>query len=73
MIISIIQIVISILLVIVILLQERGSGAGGLFGGSEGGAYQQRRGMEKGIFGFTIILVVAYAGLAVYSLIAPTL
>ncbi len=50
-----VQIVISVLLVTVILLQVRGQG-GGLFGAAEG-SYRTRRGLEKALFQFTILLV----------------
>jgi protein translocase SecG subunit len=69
-IISIAQIVISVLLMILILLQERDSDMSGfLSGGSAGGGfYQQRRGLEKVMFYATIILVFVFAGLALASL-----
>lgn len=63
------QIIISIVVIILILLQERTSGLSGVFGGSEGGAYQTRRGFEKIIFVSTIVLVVAFATLSLVSLI----
>lgn len=70
--ISIIQVVISVLVIIMILMQERSSagGLGGLMGGSgDSGFYQTRRGLEKFLFWGTIILIVAFAGLALLSLI----
>ncbi len=69
MIIPILQIAISIALVVLILLQERSGGLSGLLGG-EGGAgfYQARRGLEKMIFTATIILAVAFVGLAIFGL-----
>lgn len=68
-IISIAQIAVSILVIVLILVQERSSGAGGLFGGGTDHAYQARRGLEKSIFIATIILVVAFAALALFNLI----
>jgi len=64
MIISILQIIISVILIILILLQERGSGLSGIFGGSGEGFYQTRRGLEKIIFITTIVLIVFLAGLS---------
>jgi protein translocase SecG subunit len=66
--IAIIQIILSVLIITLILLQERSSGMSGLMGGSGEGYYQARRGMEKLIFYSTIILSVAFVGLAVYQL-----
>ena len=69
-IIAIAQIAVSVLLIILILLQERHAGAGGLFGGGGGEhVYQTRRGLERVVFVVTIILVAAFAGLAILNLI----
>ncbi len=62
---AIIQIVISILLVVTILVQVRGQG-GGLFGSSEG-SFRTRRGIDKSLFQFTIILVVAFILVSIQS------
>lgn len=64
MIISILQIIISVILIVLILFQERGSGLSGIFGGSGEGFYQTRRGLEKIIFIATIVLIVFLAGLS---------
>jgi protein translocase SecG subunit len=72
MIIAIIQIILSVVIITLILLQERSSGMSGLLGGDGGGYYQARRGMEKLIFYATIVLSVAFVGLAVYQLFAQT-
>ena len=66
--IAIAQIIVSIVLIILILLQEKSSGLSGVFGG-DGGFYQTKRGLEKIIFIATIILSVAFAGLALMSLL----
>lgn len=65
-IIEISQITVSILLIILILLQARGVGLGSTFGG-EGNFYFTKRGVEKTIFTLTIILAIAFMGLALYS------
>ena len=63
------QITVSVLLIILILLQERASGLSGILGGgTEGGLYQTRRGLEKFIFGSTIVLAIVFAGLALADL-----
>ena len=62
---AIVQIVISILLVVTILVQVRGQG-GGLFGSSEG-SFRTRRGIDKSLFQFTILLVVAFILVSIQS------
>lgn len=59
---SIIQIIVSILLIIGVLLQQRGGGLSGIFGGA-GDVYRTKRGMEKTIFISTIILVIIFLSL----------
>lgn len=67
---SIGQIVSSIIIAILILLQEKSSGGMGLFGGDAGpGFYQVRRGLEKFIFISTIVFIVIFAGLALAQLV----
>jgi len=65
---NIAQLVVSVLVIVLILLQERESGVSGLFGGSEGGFYQTRRGLEKTIFIATLVLVAAFAILSLLNL-----
>jgi protein translocase SecG subunit len=72
MIIAITQIILSVAIITLILLQERSSGMSGLLGGDGGGYYQARRGMEKIVFYGTIILSVAFVGLAIYQLFIQT-
>ena len=61
-------IVLAVLLITSILLQQRGSGLGGVFGG-EGNAFQTRRGVERYLFVFTIVIVVLFLGVAVANLL----
>lgn len=61
--INIFQILISILLIAVILLQQRGSGLSPVFGGG-GSVYRTRRGLEKFIFGATIVLSILFLATA---------
>ena len=69
MLLSIAQIIISVLLITTILLQQRGSGLSGAFGGSGGGAYYQKRGMEKVLFRSTIVLAVLFISVAFLNLL----
>jgi protein translocase SecG subunit len=59
-IISVVQIVISLLVVAAILLQQRGAGLSGAFGGSGDGSYHTKRGLEKIFFVSTIILGIIF-------------
>jgi preprotein translocase subunit SecG len=49
------QIIVSVALVIAILLQARGTGLSSTFGG-DSAVYRSRRGIEKSLFRFTIVL-----------------
>jgi preprotein translocase subunit SecG len=62
------MIVLAVMLITAILLQQRGSGLGGVFGG-EGNVFQTRRGVEKILFIFTIVVAVLFFGLGVASLL----
>lgn len=61
---SIAQAVVSILLVISILLQNRGSGLSAAFGGDFGG-YYTKRGFEKFLLYFSVILSALFMLLAI--------
>jgi preprotein translocase subunit SecG len=62
---NIAQIIVSIILVIIILAQVRESGAG-LFGSAQN-AVRTRRGLEKTLFQFTIILSAVFLGVSMLS------
>ncbi len=62
---NLIQIVVSVLLVVVILLQVRGQGTS-LFGSAES-SFRTRRGVERTLFQFTIILVVIFLVTSIIS------
>ena len=64
--ISIAQLVVAVLLAASILIQQQGSGIGGAFGG-DSGTYRSRRGIEKWLFRATIVLAIAFFGLAIYA------
>ncbi len=56
---SIILIILGILLIVLILLQSKGTGLGSTFGGDMG-FYGTKRGAEKMLFVFTIIITIAF-------------
>ena len=58
------QLVVSALLAISILLQNRGAGLSASFGGDFGG-YYTKRGMEKFLFGASIVFAAIFIGLAI--------
>ncbi|MCX8015943.1 MAG: preprotein translocase subunit SecG [Patescibacteria group bacterium] len=68
-IITIAQIIVSILLIGIIIIQQRGTGLGGIFGGGSTEFYQQRRGLEKKIFYFTIFLAALFFVLNLMALL----
>jgi preprotein translocase subunit SecG len=61
------QIIIALMVVVVILAQVRGGGLGGIFGGSGESAFRTRRGIERTLFRFTIVLVVVFIILSMLS------
>lgn len=67
-IVSIAEIIVSIMLIISILLQNRGAGLSSTFGGDFGG-YYSKRGFEKFLSRFTAALAVIFIGLAITSLL----
>ena len=60
------QLIVSVALIFAILLQSRGSGLGGTFGG-DSAVYRSRRGIERRLWQFTIVLIVLFV---VFSLAA---
>ncbi len=63
--INIVQMLISVVLVIIILMQVRETGSG-LFGSAQA-SYRTRRGVEKTLFQFTIILAIVFLVVSVIS------
>jgi preprotein translocase subunit SecG len=63
------QLIVSIALSLAVLLQARGSGLGGTFGG-DSAVYRSRRGIERRLWQFTIVLIALFAtfSLAAYIL-----
>jgi protein translocase SecG subunit len=63
----ILQIVVCCLLVASILLQNRAEGLGQMFGGG-GEVFRTKRGLEKFLYYFTIILIVVLVVLSLFIL-----
>ena len=61
---AIAQIIIGIILIVLVLLQQRGGGMG-VLGGISSQFYGTRRGLEKTIFVFTIILGGLFIALSI--------
>jgi preprotein translocase subunit SecG len=65
------QILVSIALIIAILLQARGVGLSGTFGG-DSAVYRSRRGVERRLWQFTIVLMILFIVFALASaILAP--
>lgn len=60
------QIIVSVVLILVLLLQVRGGGLGGIFGQADT-TFRTRRGLEKTLFQFTIVLVLVFIVLAILT------
>lgn len=68
MILSVLQIIISGLLIGLILMQSKGVGLGRAWGGG-GDFYKSRRGVEKVIFNFTVVVAMLFLASSILSLI----
>jgi preprotein translocase subunit SecG len=66
------QIIVGIALMVSILLQARGTGLSGAFGG-DSAVYRSRRGVERRLWQFTIVLTVLFVlfSLASFTLATP--
>ena len=64
------QLLVAIALIASILLQARGTGLSGAFGG-DSAVYRSRRGVEKRLWQFTIVLLVLFVlfSLASYKIV----
>ena len=62
------QIIVSIALIAAILLQNRGTGLSGTFGG-DSAVYRSRRGVERRLWQFTILLLALFVLFAVVSFV----
>lgn len=59
----VLQILISLSLILVVVMQSKGTGLGRAFGST---TYHAKRGIEKSLFIVTIVLAVAFVGLAMF-------
>lgn len=64
------QILLSIALMIAILMQARGTGLSGTFGG-DSAVYRSRRGIEKRLWQFTLLLLVLFVLFALVAFTFP--
>ena len=62
------QIILDIALIIAILMQARGTGLSGTFGG-DSAVYRSRRGIERRLWQFTILLMVLFVIFALVSFV----
>ena len=62
------QILVASVLMLSILLQVKGGGLGGVFGGSEGSTFRTRRGVEKTLFQFTIVLSILFVVISILGI-----
>ena len=66
------QILVSVALIVAILMQARGTGLSGTFGG-DSAVYRSRRGVERRLWQFTIVLLVLFVIFSLASYIfAPS-
>jgi preprotein translocase subunit SecG len=65
---NIAEIIISVVLIVVLLLQARGSGFNGTFN-SDTSVFRTRRGVEKTLFQLTIVLVLVFVIISIFSVI----
>src|SRR5688572_22521882 len=66
------QIIVSIALIAAILLQARGTGLSGTFGG-DSAVYRSRRGVERRLWQFTIVLLILFVAFSLASyILAPS-
>ena len=66
------QIIVSIALIAAILLQARGTGLSGTFGG-DSAVYRSRRGIERRLWQFTIILIALFVLFSLTSFVLSPL
>jgi len=65
------QLIVSLALVVSVLMQARGTGLSGAFGG-DSAVYRSRRGVERRLWQFTIILMILWVLLALTAyVLAP--
>ncbi len=63
---NIVQILLSVVLILVVLLQSKGSGFSATFA-SDSSVYRSRRGVERTLFNFTIVLAVLFVLVSIFT------
>ena len=59
----------AVLTIVLVALQDRSGGVGGAFGGGDvGGFYQRRRGVERFLFGLTVVCIAVFMGISLLNL-----
>jgi preprotein translocase subunit SecG len=53
-------------LIAAVLMQSRGSGLGATFGGGDASSFSSRRGVEKVLYQFTIVLAVLFVTVCMF-------
>jgi len=64
---KLVMIIISTVVILVVLMQTKGSSFSGAFGGDTGSINRTRRGLEKTLFQFTIVIGVVFGVVAFVS------
>ncbi len=67
---NIAQIIVSVALILLVLMQVKGGGLGGIFGQPDT-TFRVRRGLEKTMFRFTIVMVVIFITISILSVTKP--
>ncbi len=62
----IVQLLVAIVLIVVVLIQSKGAGFNGTFS-NDSSVFRTRRGVEKTLFNFTLVLAVVFVVLAITS------
>ena len=62
------QLIVSVALILSVILQARGAGLSGAFGG-DSAVYRSRRGVERRLWQFTVILLVLFVAFSLASFI----
>jgi preprotein translocase subunit SecG len=67
---DIVIVIVSLLLMLVVLAQSKGSGFSGAFGGDTSSIFRTRRGVEKTLYNFTVVIGIVFIVVSIISSIA---
>jgi protein translocase SecG subunit len=59
------QLIIGLILIVLVAIQQKGGGLSSIFGGGSSGDFSTRRGVEKYLHIFTIILIIFFVALSI--------